>query len=117
MEPINLEQCDVCRAKNVKGLVACSAFGAQSFAYCEECLAKDREPYQAIVDYISSAGHWPQDINELYQREVRRQLRLHDKPEEIFKFDVDRATAEEQAFIKEYCIGKIDLLEVMSHEF
>ena len=115
MELIKLEQCDACKAKNIKGFVACSAFGAQSFAYCQECLAKGREPYQVMVDYIASAGHWPEDINPIYQREVRRQLKLHDIPEEVFKFDVERAIQEELAFIREYCAGKLDLQEVTSN--
>lgn len=90
IELLNIEKCAACGAKNVKGQVASSAFGAMSFAYCEECLATDREPYRAIVDYISSAGRWPKDINESYQREVRRQLKLHNKTEEEFVADVER---------------------------
>ena len=49
----------------------------------------------------------------MYQREVRRQLKLHDIPEEVFKFAVERAIAEEQAFIKECCNNKLDLKEVL----
>jgi hypothetical protein len=43
-----------------------------------------------MVAYISEAGHWPNDINETYQRFVRRQLELHNKTEEQFKEDVER---------------------------
>lgn len=103
MEHQRLERCEVCGAKDVLGLAVCSTFGAHTFACCEACLAVDKEPYRAIINYISAAGHWPQDINPMYQREVRRQLKLHDIPEEVFKFEVERALAEEQAFIKEYC--------------
>ena len=110
MELIKLEKCDVCCAENVQGVVACSMFGAQVFAYCQDCMATYREPYRAMVDYIASAGHWPQDINETYQCEVRRQLKLHKKPEEIFKFDVERAIAEQQAMI-------IELLSERRSEF
>ena len=115
MEHQRIERCEVCGAKEVLGTVVCSTFGAQSFACCEACLAVDKEPYRAIVDYISCAGHWPQDINSMYQREVRRQLKLHNIPEEVFKLEVERAIAEEQAFIKEYCTKKLDLQEVMSN--
>ena len=108
MELINLEKCDVCRAKNVKGIVACSMFGAQTFAYCEDCMATYREPYRAMVDYIAAAGHWPQDINEAYQAEVRRQLKLHNIPEEVFKLEVERAIAEEQAALIEICGGRLE---------
>ncbi len=111
---INIVKCDACGAENTIGLVACTAFGATSYAYCASCLFESREPYRAIVDYISAAGHWPEDINPMYQREVRRQLKLHEVPEEVFKFEVDRAIAEEQAFIAEYCNKKVDLKEVMS---
>ena len=87
----NIAKCDACGATNVLGYVACSAFGAQSFAYCEACLAVDKEPYRAIVNDISCAGRWPEDINPIYQKEVRRQLKLHGKTEEEFAKDVDRA--------------------------
>ena len=93
MELIKLRSCDVCGTKEVLGMVACSAFGAQSFAYCEECLAKGREPYSVIVDYISSAGRWPSGINAVYQKEIRRQLRLHNKTEAEFAADVKNAIA------------------------
>lgn len=42
-----------------------------------------------MVDYIADAGRWPDDINEVYQEEVRRQLKLHSKTEEEFKEDVE----------------------------
>ena len=106
-------KCDVCGAENTIGLVASSAFGATSYAYCACCLAEDKEPYRAMVNYISAAGHWPDDINKLYQIEVRRQLKLHGIPEEIFKFDVERAIQEERVFIEEYCSKKVDLEEVL----
>ena len=101
MEHQRLERCEVCGATNVLGFVVCSAFGAHSFACCEACLEVDKEPYRNMVNYIANAGHWPEDINPMYQMEVRRQLKLHGIPEEVFKFDVDRAIAEERAFIEE----------------
>ena len=88
--------------KKAEGItVVCSMFGATSFALCDKCLKEGREDYRNMVNYISCAGHWPEDINGIYQAEVRRQLKLHGIPEEVFKFDVDRAIAEEQAFIEE----------------
>ncbi len=108
IEMQRFERCEACGAKDVLGFAVCSAFGAYTFACCEACLAVDKEPYRAIVDYISAAGHWPEDINPMYQAEVRRQLKLHDIPEEVFKFEVERAIAEEQAFILEYCKGKAE---------
>ena len=94
---IDIVKCDVCGAENTIGLVASSAFGATSYAYCACCLFEHKEPYRAIVDYISAAGRWPDDINQIYQREVRRQLKLHNKTEEEFAKDVE----EEDKFLME----------------
>ena len=60
-----------------------------SFAYCEDCLLSGREPYWAIVSYIACAGRFPEDINEEYQKDVRRQLMLHGISEEQFIQDVE----------------------------
>ena len=108
MEHQRIAKCEVCGAIDVLGVVVCSTFGAHSFACCEACLAVDKEPYGAIVNYISCAGHWPQDINKIYQREVRRQLKLHNKTEEEFRNDVEEAIAEEQAAMIEYYKGKVE---------
>ena len=83
-------KCDVC-GKESETFVTCSAYGAISYAYCKECLANGREPYNAIVAYISCAGHFPDDINKVYQEDVRRQLKLHGISEEQFIMDVDNA--------------------------
>lgn len=102
-----------CCGVEAECLVCCSAFGSFSFAACAHCIEVGKEPYRNIVDYISAAGHWPQDINSIYQEEVRRQLKLHGIPEEVFKFEVERAIVEEQAFIQEYCNQKIDIKDLM----
>lgn len=104
--------------KKAEGItVVCSMFGATSFALCDKCLREGKEDYRNMVNYISCAGHWPEDINDIYQAEVRRQLKLHDVPEEVFKLEVERAIAEEQAFIKELCARKVDLADIMGGEF
>ena len=90
-------KCDVC-GKERETFVAASAYGPISFAYCEECLANGLEPYSAIVTYISHAGHFPDDINEFYQKDVRRQLILHGVSEEQFIKDVDESIEEEQKY-------------------
>ena len=74
-------------------------FGATSFALCNKCLKEGREDYRNMVNYISAVGHWPQDINEIYQAEVRRQLKLHAKTEEEFRDAVEYAIVEEQMFM------------------
>ena len=95
--------------KKAEGItVVCSMFGAISFALCNRCLKEGREDYRNMVNYISCAGHWPQDINDIYQEEVRRQLKLHNKTEEEFRNDVEEAIAEEQAAIIEYYKGKVE---------
>lgn len=94
-------KCDVC-GKEGKTFVAASAYGPISFAYCEECLENGREPYDAIVDYISCAGHFPDEINEVYQKDVRRQLKLHGISEDQFIRDVDRSIEEEAKYWKEF---------------
>jgi hypothetical protein len=83
-------KCDVC-GKERETFVAASVYGPISFAYCEECLKNGKEPYDAIVAYISCAGHFPDDINETYQKDVRRQLKLHGISEEQFIKDVEKA--------------------------
>ncbi len=93
IEPHKIEKCAACGATETKGFVVCSGFGAFSDAICLSCISEGREPYQQIVNYIADAGPWPDDINEDYQEEVRRQLRLYNKTEEEFKADVDAAIA------------------------
>ena len=55
-----------------------------------------------MVNYISCAGHWPQDINDTYQEEVRRQLKLHDKTEAEFAADVDEEIKRDLEFQESY---------------
>lgn len=86
----------------------CSIFGAISYVLCEDCLRAGRENYKNMVNYIANAGHWPQDINEIYKEEVRRQLKLHNKTEEEFRNDVEAAIAEEQAALIELYNGKVE---------
>lgn len=83
-------RCAGCR--EAEGItVVSSMFGATSFALCDKCLREGREDYRNMVNHISVAGHWPQDINEIYQAEVRRQLKLHGKTEEEFRNAVENA--------------------------
>lgn len=109
-------KCEVCGTET-ECVAVCGAFGAITYSCCLRCLASGKEPYRLMVDYIANAGHWPEDINVYYQEEVRQQLRLHGKPEEVFKLEVERAIAEEQAFISELCAGKVDLADIMEGEF
>ena len=47
--------CDVC-GKREAVQIACSAYGATSYAFCTECLSKGLEPYGAVISYIACAG-------------------------------------------------------------
>jgi hypothetical protein len=87
---INLKNtCEVCGKRNTNFVTYASKFGPMSLCYCSDCFKEGKEPYDAIVAYIACAGHFPEDINEGYQKEVRRQLVLHNKTEEEFIKDVD----------------------------
>ena len=100
-------KCGGCKKAEGRTTV-CSIFGAISYVLCDNCLRLGKENYRNMVDYIACAGHWPQDINEVYQAEVRRQLKLHNKTEEEFRNDVEEAIANEQIAMIEYYEGKIE---------
>lgn len=80
-------RCDVCG--NPARVVAASAYGATSYAFCDDCLEKGLEPYSGVVAYIACAGYFPEDIDEVYRADVRRMLPLWGKTEEEFIRDVD----------------------------
>ena len=82
--------CDVCGKETEDVVVCCSSFGPFSIAVCKECLELGKERYSDMVSSIACAGHFPKDINEVYQKEVRRQLTLHGISEEQFIADVNK---------------------------
>lgn len=86
--------CEVCDEQNTDCVVIASTFGPYSYACCSKCLSAKKEPYHAVVDYIACAGRFPDDINEIYQTEVRRQLELHNITEDKFIVDVNKAMKE-----------------------
>lgn len=93
--------CDVCGTKT--NVVVCSsAFGAISHAYCKDCLKNYLEPYGTMVAYISSAGLFPDDINEDYQKLCRHILKELDIPEEKFIKDVKKANDDMIEWAKMY---------------
>lgn len=93
----SIRKCDVC-GKTAPVHIACSAYGAFSLAYCAECLANELEPYGIVVEHIACAGHFPDEIREEYQKDIRRMLPLWGKTEEEFIRDVDKAIQEMEAF-------------------
>lgn len=92
--------CSVC-GKQTDVVVCASAFGATSYAYCEHCLSSDLEPYDAMVDYISCAGLFPDDINPQYQKLCRHILKGLGISEEKFIEDVKKASDDFYEFAKE----------------
>lgn len=88
------EKCDVC-GKIGKTTVRCSMMGAISFGYCDDCLNNGLEPYGAMVGYISGAGRFPKDINEVYQKICRNILVKLNISEDKFIKDVDKAIDDE----------------------
>lgn len=78
-----MKRCDVCGA-NTETFVCCSACGGMSFAYCEECLKAGAEPWGVLIDYISIAGHYPEDINEDFREIVRNTCKRCGKTESEF---------------------------------
>jgi hypothetical protein len=82
-------RCQVCN-KETDVVVLSSAYGAISFAYCKDCCLKGLEPYDAIVSYISCAGHFPEDVNEMYVEDVRRILKELNISEEKFIKDCEK---------------------------
>lgn len=82
--------CEACGKYDSNGVVVSSAFGPVSYLYCQDCLAQGKESYSAMVEYIAATGHFPDEINEEYQAEVRRQLELHQISETQFISDVEK---------------------------
>lgn len=90
--------CDICGKEVDEVFTVCSSFGGFSVGCCSDCLASGKERYGDLVAYISCAGRFPDDINEVYRKEVRRQLVLHGISEEQFIKDVDDAISKERDF-------------------
>jgi hypothetical protein len=88
-------KCDVC-GKETKTTVCCSACGAISFAYCDECLHTGREPYSALI----GMGLYSRDINETFKHHtLLPSLQFYNKTIEQFDADV-KAFDDDYA---EYC--------------
>ena len=86
-------KCAVC-GKEGEVFVASSACGAMSNAYCAECLASGAEPWSDLVAYVSFAGHYPEQINEMYREIVRDTCKRLHRTEEEFARDVEKAIKE-----------------------
>ena len=87
--------CDVC-GEHEAVQIACSAYGATSYAFCPECLSNGLEPYGAVISYIACVGHFPKDIRREYVEDVHRMLSLWDKTEKEFIRDVETMIDQEK---------------------
>lgn len=108
--------CAVC-GKNTDVVVCCSAFGATSYAYCEDCLSNYLEPYDAMVAYIGCAGYFPDDINEQYQKLCRHILNELNIPEEKFIEDVKKANEDYIAWENSCEVYDDDDFGALAHEY
>jgi hypothetical protein len=78
-------KCDMCNTVgNVS--ICCSTTGGVLFAYCDECLKSNRQPYGALV--ASICGNSMDDIAEWYKPVILANLEFHNKTVEQFFDDV-----------------------------
>lgn len=76
-------KCDVCGAE-CEGIVCCSACGAMTLCYCDECYKAGAEPWGYLVMYVSLGGDYPKDINTPYREIVKATCRRLGKTEKEF---------------------------------
>jgi hypothetical protein len=82
--------CAACGKEVEKITTVCSSFGGYSFGLCDKCVTEMREPYNLMVADIAmvTVGDFPNGVNEVFQKEVMRQLELHGKTVEEFNKDI-----------------------------
>jgi hypothetical protein len=79
-------KCNVCNEREAVG-VACSATGAVSFAYCQECLQSNREPYGAVVASLFGMSGMD-EVAEWYRPIIQATLMAEGKTEQELFADV-----------------------------
>ena len=84
--------CDVC-GKHEAVQIACSAYGATSYAFCSECLSKGLEPYAQSFPVLPVPGIFRRE----YVEDVRRMLPLWNKTEKEFIRDVETMIEKEES--------------------
>lgn len=90
-------KCSVC-GKYGNVTVCCSACGAQTLAYCDDCLLSGAEPWGELVFYISCAGNYPEDINDTYKEIVKATCERLGKTEEEFAEAVRKENLDDYGF-------------------
>lgn len=83
--------CDVCDGPTL--IVASSALGAISFAYCSRCAATGAEPYWMLVTTIALCGGIDQ-VAEHVTACIQPTLEIAGKTEGQFRADVMESMAE-----------------------
>ena len=79
-------KCDVC-GKETEVFAACSACGAISFSYCQECMSAGIEPYDALV----GMALYVDEFNESFKEQILLpSLKFHGKTMEEFELDVQK---------------------------
>lgn len=85
-ESVNTDtRCDCCGKIVEHTSVLCSNLVAMSFAYCDDCIKKDLEPYDVLVSYF--AGIEWDDIFPHWQNIIRESCKLNCKTIEQFRQD------------------------------
>lgn len=81
-------KCEVCHRAEAVGVFA-SAVANISFAYCEECLHSDREPYGILAIYLMGCSSMI-DVAPWVRPIVRATLEAEGKTEEEFFQDIQK---------------------------
>lgn len=81
-----MSKCDVC-GKETNTTVCCSSCGAVSFAYCDECLRTNREPYDALV---GMGLHYDTFCKTYKDKVLLPSLQFFGKTVEQFNADIDK---------------------------
>ncbi len=77
--------CDCCGRLVDHVTTLCSGLVAMSFAYCDDCMKKNLEPYNVLVSYFANTK-WD-DILPYWQNIIKESCRLHCKIVEQFEQD------------------------------
>ena len=104
---IIMSQCNVCK-KEAKTTVCCSACGAISFAYCNECLEAGFEPYSALV----GMGMHYEDISKSFKHAILDpSLKFYKKTVEQFNADVKQLDDDYAEYCRERAAEEISTEE------
>ena len=78
-------KCECCGKLVDHTTTLCSAIAAMSFAYCDDCMQKNLEPYHVLVSYFADTK-WD-DIFPYWQTIIKESCKLNNKTLEQFEQD------------------------------